>query len=109
MSRKTIHFFLSLKIICYNHNRNGDDMEFIDEIKQKAKNNKKRIVLPETMDDRVLKAAEIVLNEEIADIILIGNEKEINENGLYNGYSLFPFDDNSYLTLDEMHEKIKNY
>lgn len=32
------------------------------------------------MDDRVLKAAEIVLNEEIADIILIGNEKEINEN-----------------------------
>ena len=36
-------------------------------------------------------------------------EKEINENGLYNGYSLFPFDDNSYLTLDEMHEKIKNY
>lgn len=36
-------------------------------------------------------------------------EKEINGNGLYNGYSLFPFDDNSYLTLDEMHEKIKNY
>ena len=33
-------------------------------------------------------------------------EKEINGNGLYNGYSLFPFDDNSYLTLDEMHEKI---
>lgn len=57
-------------------------MEFIDEIKQKAKNNKKRIVLPETMDDRVLKAAEIVLNEEIADIILIGNEKEINEKSM---------------------------
>ena len=82
MSRKTIHFFLSLKIICYNHNGNGDDMEFIDEIKQKAKNNKKRIVLPETMDDRVLNAAEIVLNEEIADIILIGNEKEINEKSM---------------------------
>ena len=57
-------------------------MEFIAEIKQKAKNNKKRIVLPETMDDRVLKAAEIVLNEEIADIILIGNEKEINEKSM---------------------------
>lgn len=36
-------------------------------------------------------------------------EKEINENGLYNGYSLFPFGDNSYLTLDEVYEKIKNY
>ena len=36
-------------------------------------------------------------------------EKEINGNGLYNGYSLFSFGDNSYLTLDEMHEKIKNY
>ena len=57
-------------------------MEFIAEIKQRAKNNKKRIVLPETMDDRVLKAAEIVLNEEIVDIILIGNEKEINEKSM---------------------------
>ena len=56
-------------------------MNFINQIKEKAKRNKKRIVLPETMDDRILKAAEIVLKEELADIILIGNEKEIKEKG----------------------------
>ncbi len=54
-------------------------MDFIEKLKLKAKQNKKIIILPETMDDRVIKAAEIVLNEEIADIILIGNEKEIKE------------------------------
>ena len=62
------------KVICYNQNRNGDYMNFIEEIKQKARKNKKRIVLPETMDERVLKAATTILEEDIADIILIGNE-----------------------------------
>ena len=52
-------------------------MNFIEEIKQKARKNKKRIVLPETMDERVLKAATTILEEDIADIILIGNEEEI--------------------------------
>lgn len=54
-------------------------MSFIEEIKTKAKQNKKSIVLPETMDERVLKAAEIVIKEELADIILIGNEEEITK------------------------------
>lgn len=52
-------------------------MNFIETIKEKAKQDKKRIILPETMDDRVLTAAEIVIKEEIADIILIGNEEEL--------------------------------
>lgn len=52
-------------------------MSFIEKIKEKAKQNKKRIVLPETMDERVLKAAEQTIKEDIAEIILIGNEKEI--------------------------------
>ena len=52
-------------------------MSFIDTIKIKAKQNKKRIVLPETMDERVLSAAEIAIKDDLADIILIGNESEI--------------------------------
>ena len=52
-------------------------MDFIEKIKLKAKQNKKTIVLPESMDNRVLKAAKIILEEEIANIILIGNEEEI--------------------------------
>lgn len=56
----------------------------MEQIKLRAKENRKVIVLPETMDRRVLEAADIVLREEIADIILVGNEDEIkcNSNGL---------------------------
>lgn len=52
-------------------------MDFIEKIKLKAKQNKKTIVLPETMDNRILIAAKMILEEEIANIILIGNEEEI--------------------------------
>ena len=41
-------------------------MGFIDEIKARAKANKKTIVLPETEDERTYKAAEAVLKEGIA-------------------------------------------
>ena len=54
-------------------------MNFIEEIKNRAKNNIKRIILPETMDKRVLKAAEICTKENIAKIILIGKTEEVNE------------------------------
>ena len=52
-------------------------MNFIDGIKEKAKKLKKTIILPESMDERVLKAAEIITQEKIANIILIGDENEI--------------------------------
>ena len=54
-------------------------MAFIDDIKSKAKLDVKTIVLPEPTDLRVLKAASIVLKEGLANIILIGKEKEIKE------------------------------
>ena len=52
-------------------------MNFIDSIKKRAKLDKKTIILPESMDDRVMEAASIVLKENIADVIIIGNEKEL--------------------------------
>lgn len=55
-------------------------MSFIDTIKERAKKDKKTIVLPETMDRRVLEAASIVLKEDIANIILVGKEEEIQKN-----------------------------
>ena len=51
--------------------------QIIDQIKNRAKQNKKRIVLPETMDRRILEATDIILKENIADIILVGREEEI--------------------------------
>ena len=54
-------------------------MSFIDSIKERAKSNKKRIVLPETMDKRVIEAAEKILKEDIAEIILVGKTEEIEK------------------------------
>lgn len=52
-------------------------MSFIDSIKARAKSDKKTIVLPEASDMRTLKAAHQVLAEDIANVILIGNEAKI--------------------------------
>jgi phosphate acetyltransferase len=52
-------------------------MNLIDLIKQKAKQYPQRIVLPEGDEERTLKAADIVINEELAKIILIGNKEKI--------------------------------
>ena len=60
-------------------------MGFIDEIKARAKADKKTIVLPETEDERTYKAAETVLKEGIADLILIGKKEDIEKNkGAYD-------------------------
>lgn len=55
-------------------------MNFIDSIKLRAKKDKKRIVLPESMDKRTMEAADKALKEDIADIIIIGTPEEINDN-----------------------------
>lgn len=47
-------------------------MNIMDEIKLRAKNNLKTIILPESEDERVVEAARIATNEQIAKIILIG-------------------------------------
>ena len=52
-------------------------MNLIDNIKNRAKENKKTIVLPETMDIRVLKAARKVVDEDFANIVLLGNKDNI--------------------------------
>jgi len=54
-------------------------MTLLDQIKQNAKKNKKRIVLPEGTSERTIKAADIILKEGIADLILLGNLQEIAE------------------------------
>ncbi len=53
---------------------------FLDRIKERAKAEKKTIVLPESMDRRTFEAAEKILKEDIADLIIIGTPEEIEEN-----------------------------
>ena len=51
----------------------------IENIKEKARLKNKKIVLPEYMDERVVKACEKAVNEGIANIILLGNIDEIKK------------------------------
>ena len=55
------------------------ELKLLEEIKAKASARKKTIVLPESHDERVLKAAEILTREGIAKVITIGNEEKIRE------------------------------
>lgn len=54
-------------------------MGFIDEIKEKARQNKKTIVLPEAEDIRTLQAAAQIQKEDTANLILIGKEADVKE------------------------------
>ena len=52
-------------------------MSYIDTIKEKARADKRTIVLPETNDKRTLIAASHIIEEGIANIIMVGNEEKI--------------------------------
>ena len=54
-------------------------MDLISEIVARAKANRQRIVLPEGTEERTLKAADQVLADGVADLILIGNPAEIKD------------------------------
>lgn len=54
-------------------------MELLDQIKLKSRQLQKRIVLAEGTEIRTLRAAEIILNEKLAQIILLGNPRTIEE------------------------------
>ena len=54
-------------------------MSFIENIKKQAKQDLKTIVLPEATDIRTIKAAAMATEEGYAKIVLVGDEKQINE------------------------------
>ena len=55
----------------------------IDSMVERAKADKKTIVLPEGHDDRILAAAEETLKQGIANLVILGDAEEINAKG-YN-------------------------
>ena len=52
-------------------------MALIDDIISRAKSNRQRIVLPESLEDRTITAADRAIADGLAEIILIGNRNEI--------------------------------
>jgi phosphate acetyltransferase len=55
-------------------------MNLIEQIKKNARMNRQRIVLPESYEERTLKAADLILENGIADLILIGTYESIHDN-----------------------------
>ena len=55
-------------------------MAFIDVIKERAKADKKTIVLPESMDRRTFEAAAEILKEGLANLVIIGTPEEVAAN-----------------------------
>ncbi len=64
------------------------EIELLDQIRSKAAQRKKTIVLPESHDERVLKAAEQLTKEKIASIITLGNEEKIRSDAKKIGVDL---------------------
>ncbi len=60
-------------------------MGLVEKIIARAKNNKQRIVLPEAEEIRTLTAADKVLADDIADLILIGNPDKVHAMAAENG------------------------
>lgn len=59
--------------------RLGIDNDFVNRLVQRARKNPKRVVFAEANDVKILRAAQVSINEQIADPILLGNENAIRK------------------------------
>jgi phosphate acetyltransferase len=67
-------------------------MNILKDIREKAKKDPRKIVFPESSDERILKACEIVLKQKIARPILLGNPKEVLEKAKKIGVNIKGFE-----------------
>lgn len=79
-------------------------MSFIEEIKNRAKEDKKTIILPEAEDKRVLEAASKVIKQGFAKVILLGDEEKIKEDSSKNKIDLDGVNIINPLTSDKKEE-----
>jgi phosphate acetyltransferase len=63
-------------------------MDVLTRLRERARARRKNICLPETLDGRVLEAAEILLVEKIADVTLIGSPSRISADASRLGVDL---------------------
>lgn len=105
-------------------------MDILEKLFARAKANKKRIVLPESFEERTMRAADIVLRDGLAEVVLIGSREALlaqaNEWGLENIEKATIFDEatdpkrqvyvdllyelrkSKGMTLEEANEKVKD-
>lgn len=96
-------------------------MNLIDSLKEKCKQDKKRIILPEGSNKEVLEAAKYILKEEVADLIIFGTQVndeilskaewiEPNNSDLLDIYTnrLYELRKDKGMTLEEANTLLKN-
>lgn len=81
-------------------------MDLLNKIKENAKKHHKRIVLPESTEERTLKAADIILKEKIAQVILTGNPEKIKSEATKLGLSHI---EKAIIIDPQNHEKKEQY
>ena len=64
------------------------ESEYLKNLVAKAKKLQKTIVLPEGEDERILKAAHIIAEEEAANLVILGDETEIKNYFAQNNWSM---------------------
>lgn len=60
-------------------------MDFIESVKEKARQVHKRIVLPEAWEERTLRAGDIMAAEGLAEVILLGDPRQIEDHAAQLG------------------------
>ena len=80
-------------------------MSFIDGIKERAKKDIKTIVLPESEDERTLRATAKILEEKTANIILIGDEATVKADAEKYGVNI----DGATIINPESSDKLEEY
>lgn len=78
--------------------------ELLDKIKANAKLKSKTVILPESHDERVLKASEILTKEKICKVITLGNPSKINEDAKRIGVDLSAVEVIDHLTHSKFAE-----
>ena len=78
---------------------------FLDNLSNKAAANRKRIVLPESDDERILKAAAHILQKGVADLVLLGEQDTIKAQAAALGLDLSAAE---IVSLDDA-EKLARY
>ena len=80
-------------------------MDFIENIKERARKEIKTIVLPEAEDIRTLEATQIVLKEKYAKVVLVGNKEKILQKATENNFSI----EGATIVEPEKSEKYSEY
>ena len=84
--------------------------DLVASLKEKAKKLGKTVILPETEDERVLRAAEKIIAEGIAKVALVGNEQKLKEEAAKLGVSIegaIIYDPQNCATIDDMAELLR--